>query len=411
MASFSDYIEIDNHKIPLILERLDDIPIIQFDIVFENAGSIADDIAGTSYFVSRILNEGTKKNPFNKFYEKLEQNAISLSISSNREILTFSISSLREDFVYATELLAELFKKPNITKEAIAKVALLSRSAILEREDDFDSVAKNQLNTIMFKDTALENPHIGDLESIKKIDKKIIKKFIKSHITLDNAILVLGGDFDKDDIKAIKNSIKHIKISKQPTQKDIKISTKISTKTIYKDTKQAYIYFASPFDMKSNDKDMYKAKIAMFILGSSGFGSRLMEEIRVKQGLAYSVYAYLNTQQHYSLMQGYLQTKLENEKKAIELIKNEVSKFIKKGASKKELDSAKKFILGSQPLRNETLSQRLEYRFSEYYKKLGKDSQNRFLEDVKNITLKELNDFIKKQTSFLNLSFSIVTKK
>jgi len=53
------------------------------------------------------------------------------------------------------------------------------------------------------------------------------------------------------------------------------------------DTKQAYIYFGSPLNIECNSSKRYLAKVASFILGSGGFGSRIMEEIRVKRGLAY----------------------------------------------------------------------------------------------------------------------------
>jgi predicted Zn-dependent peptidase len=411
MAQNIDYLKIKDIKIPLILEQSSNIPIIQLDIIFKNSGSLQDEISGTANFVSRILNEGTKEKPFGKFYEKLEQNAINLHISNNKEIFTFSISCLKEDFAYAMKLLKELLKHPNISKKSISKVALLTKSSILEQQDNFDAIAKNQLNKMIFKNTPLQNPSIGSQESIKKINKKVIKTFIKKYIVLNNAILVLGGDFNKDDIKIIKKSINHLKIQKSSNIKKITIQEKPSQKRILKDTQQAYIYFASPYNIDIQDDDMYKAKVALFILGSSGFGSRLMEEIRVKQALAYSVYAYLNVSKHTSILEGYMQTKLQSEKKAIDIIKNELAKFVKKGALAKELNSAKKFILGSEPLRNETMTQRLDFRFNEYYKNLGENSQKKFLENVKNLTLKELNDFIKKHTEILDLSFSIVAKK
>ncbi len=57
------------------------------------------------------------------------------------------------------------------------------------------------------------------------------------------------------------------------------------------------------------DEDNYKAKVASFILGGSGFGSRLMEEIRVKRGLAYGTYSSININRLYSSFSGYFQTK------------------------------------------------------------------------------------------------------
>lgn len=411
MAKNIDYMEIENKKIPIILEKSSSIPIIQLDIFFKSAGNIGDTIPSTSQFVARVLNEGSSKKPFGAFHNELEQRAINFSISSNRETMTFSISCLKEEFPYATKLLKELLMYPNITKKSFEKVSLMLKSSILEHQEDFDSLASNQLNKMIFKDTVFEEPSTGTLDSIKKIKPAIIKKFIKENITLSNTMIILGGDFDDDSILKIKNAIKHLPVGKSKKITKIIPSMNTKYKKIIKDTKQAYIYFASPLNIEVDDKEGYKAKVASFILGSSGFGSRLMEKIRVEKALAYSVYAYVDISKSYSIMQGYMQTKTDKEKEAIDIIKDEIGKFVKSGVNKKELDSAKKFILGSEPLRNETMSQRLSQRFNEYYRNLGENSQKRFLEDVEKLTLKELNDFIKKHNEILDLSFSVVTDK
>ena len=68
-------------------------------------------------------------------------------------------------------------------------------------------------------------------------------------------------------------------------------------------------------------------------------------------------------------------------------------------------------MLGSEPLRNETLSQRLNRTFMEYYQNLGLNYYKKELKLIEDLTLKDLNDFIKSHDEINLLSFSIVTKK
>jgi len=86
-----------------------------------------------------------------------------------------------------------------------------------------------------------------------------------------------------------------------------------------------------------------------------------------------------------------------------------VNSFVDKGVTQEELTSAQQFLLGSEPLRNETLSQRLNRAFNEYYtnKPLGSSLEN--LKKIEAITLPELNAFIKKHKEIAELSFSVVT--
>ena len=136
-----------------------------------------------------------------------------------------------------------------------------------------------------------------------------------------------------------------------------------------------------------------------------------MEEVRVKNGLAYSVYSRYNVNKTSSYFSGYLQTKLENEVKAKELVSKVIADFVANGATQKELDSAKKFILGSEPLRNETLAQRLSRSWNDHYMGFGVGHSERELEKINNLSLKELNDYIKSHSEIVGIGFAVVSAK
>ena len=162
--------------------------------------------------------------------------------------------------------------------------------------------------------------------------------------------------------------------------------------------------------MRVNDAEYYKARVATFILGTGGFGSRLMEEIRVKRGLAYSAYARVHVSKSSSYMSGYLQTKLDSMDEAKNTVSEVIVEFVKNGVTQEELEQTKKFLLGSEPLRVETMSQRLNRTFMEYYKGFELGHSLGELEKIKSLKLKDLNEYIKKHQEILDISFAIVTK-
>jgi len=135
-----------------------------------------------------------------------------------------------------------------------------------------------------------------------------------------------------------------------------------------------------------------------------------MEEIRVKKGLAYSAYARVSLSKSHTVFKGYLQTKIASMEEAKKSVTDEIARFVKEGAEQEELDQAKKFLLGSEPLRMETLSQRLSRTFMEYYKGVGIGYSKEELAKIRALTLEELNDFIKRHGEIRKLSFAIVTE-
>ncbi len=412
MGATIKHINIKGIDVPVVFEQDKSLPILNLQLVFANSGYIQDNKnSGLASISAKLLNEGTKKIGSTRFAEKLENSAISLQSNIGFETFVIELSSLKDVHEKALVLLKDLLKDPNYDKKVLEKIKTLQKGSLKRKENDYDYIASQNLKKILFKDSALENPSLGTQESLSKINLSDVKKFLTNALDINNLIIVVGGDFEYDEIiSKIKKSLKVLNADSKNSSKEIKTVSQTQIKEIKKDTQQAYIYFGSPFNIDVKDQDVYMAKVASFILGGSGFGSRLMEEIRVKRGLAYSAYGYISMNKTYSYFTGYLQTKLESADEAKSLVETLVEEFVKNGVTKEELDSAKKFLLGSEPLRTETLSQRLNRAFTLFYRGLPQDYNKKELEKIESLKLEDLNNYIKSHKEINKLSFSIVRR-
>lgn len=411
MSAKIKQLNIKGLNIPVIYEKQESLPIVNIQLVFTNSGNIQDkDKAGLAKLSSKLLNEGTKKLGSVGYASILEENAISIDADVGFETFVLEMSSLKEKSKQGFKLLKELMEDPNYSEKTLEKLKVLQTGSLNQKQNDYDYVSKVALKSILFKDTALEKPANGTIESISNISLKDIKKFLTNAIDLNNLIIVAGGDisFDKLEKRIIK-LLENVEAKNKNELTTIKVTAKKASKqTLTKDTQQAYIYFGSPFNMDSNDENYYKAKVASFILGGSGFGSRLMEEIRVKRGLAYSAYGNILVNKSHSYFSGYLQTKNENSDEAVNLVQTLVDEFVENGVTKDELTAAKNFLSGSEPLRTETLSQRLNRAFMLYYRGLEQNYPKIELDKINSLSLEDLNNFIKSHDEIKNISFSIV---
>ncbi len=412
VSAVLDTIEIKGIKVPVIYEKDSHLPIASLQLVVRKSGSIEDaGHAGLARFTASMLNEGTKKLGSIGFSSQLDQRAISLSAHAGTETFVFELSCLKEQFAFGLSMLKDLLNDPNFTQESFSKVKSQTLGYLSSKESDFDYIANVNLKKLIYKDTPIEHPFSGNKESIENLSLNDVQNFYQKHMDLSNLIVVAGGDMTREELdKLMMPLLENLKVGKKRVVREFSVSEAQKELIVKKDTEQAYIYFGSPLFVKSGDKDIYKSKVASFILGESGFGSRMMEEIRVKKGLAYSVYSRNSISKSHSVFTGYLQTKTDNMNEAVKLVKDVIANFVKNGATKDELEQAKKFLLGSEPLRNETLSQRLNRAFFEYYSgyKLGHSKE--VLDKIEKMSLKDLNDFIKKHNEINKLSFSIVTK-
>ena len=110
----------------------------------------------------------------------------------------------------------------------------------------------------------------------------------------------------------------------------------------------------------------------------------------------------------HTFFSGYLQTKNDTAKQAQNLVTQIINDFVNKGVTMDELNAAKNFLTGSEPLRNEVLSQRLNKAFTLFYRGLDQNYPQKELELIQNLELKDLNKFIKLHNEINNLTFAIV---
>ncbi len=411
MSATLSPIEINNTEVPIIFEEDKNLPIISMQLIFKNSGSLQDENKGGLVKLSaKLLNEGTLKDGSIGFATKLENRAISLSAQTGAETFVIEVDALKEEFAYGVARLKELLEDPNYSKDTLSKIKTQTIGSLKRKESNFDYISSLAMKGMIFPNTPLANPSSGTVKSVESITLEDIKGYLSSHLGVENAIVVIGGDINQSEavafskeVLALLPSVKTKKIER------VKALGKKQVKEKMVKSEQAYVYFGAPLDIAYDSKERHLSQVASFILGSSGFGSRMMEEIRVKKGLAYSAYSRFNINKSHSYFSGYLQTKIESGDNAVKSVKEVVQTFLDNGVTKEELESAKQFILGSQPLRSETLSQRLGRAFQEYYNNRPLGSTTEELKLLEAITIDEMNGFIKKHKEIADISFSVVT--
>ena len=145
------------------------------------------------------------------------------------------------------------------------------------------------------------------------------------------------------------------------------------------------------------DPDYFPLYVGNHILGGSGFGSRIVDEIREKRGLAYSSYSYFYPMEARGPFIMGLQTKNNQAKQALALLKKTVDNFIAKGPTPKEIDNAKKNITGGFPLRLDSNKEITEYVSMIGFYDLPLDYLKTFNAKVESVTRAQIMDAFKRR--------------
>lgn len=329
------------------------------------AGSIyeSSNEIGVSHFLEHIVSDGTKKYPTKKeLVNLIEEKGGFRNASTNKETIEYLVKVLKEDSEIAFEYLSEVVINPLIKDEDIEKQKKIIEQEILRFKANSEEFSQRLIYSVVFPNTRLGGLNTGDIDDIKKINRKTILSYHEKTHVANNMIIVISGNLSLEESKKfIERYFKSIKSGEKT--KPLDIIVKPITKPQFElkiDSKQSILNVAYK-GFNSNDSRKYALNLIFRVL-LRGSNSRLFNEIREKKALAYSVSgnnAVGRNHGIFSIKVGLSQDKIPE---CLDIINTELSKIISENISRDELAKSFAFIKAGQAFSFEdTLSEASYY--------------------------------------------------
>lgn len=329
------------------------VPVIAFNFAFAGAGTASEPAAiqGTTQLASNTMDEGAGDIDSQAFQKELADHSISLGYSAGRDDYYGSVKTLSREKDRAFNLLRLSLTAPRFDAEPVQRMKDANIARIRSSLSDPDWMAARIMNDRLYAGHPYARNSGGTISSIQAIKQEDLHHFVKTRLGRDNLHIAVAGDITEAElVKALDNIFGTLpKTSTPATLADLKPQNTGTLALYKKDLPQTIIQIAGT-GIQRNDPDWHAAQVMNFILGSSGFGSRLMEEIREKRGLTYGVYTSFNNLDHVATLN--LGTSTRNDKvgEVLDLIRTEWTKMRDEPVSDKELNDAKAYLTGSMPL-------------------------------------------------------------
>lgn len=213
-----------------------------------------------------------------------------------------------------------------------------------------------------------------------------LKAWAREHLTRDVLVIGVAGDIDAATLAPLLDTIFGAlpKSAARPTVPDVAPADPGALMQIDRQLPQSVVLFGKA-GIKRGDPDYYAAFILNHILGGGGFGSRLVDQVREKRGLAYSVSSSLAIFDHAALMQAQTATKNASVEETVKLVRAEWERLAEKGPTLEELADAKTYLTGSFPLQLDSTGRIAQILISLQIDHLGidyLDRRNALLESV-----------------------------
>jgi len=334
---------VEDHTLPLIA--------LQFGF----PGGTSQDMAGkegVAYFVSGMMDEGAGDIESEAFQERLESLAIDFSFDAGRDAFTGGIKTLTKNRDEAFRLLKLALTAPRMDADAVERVREQISSSIKMDDEDPEKLASAAWFKRVFDGHPYANPPKGTFDSVQSIKPQDLKDFVRATFSRQRLNVSVVGDINAEELSKALDTVFGDLPEKAQLRSVPEAEWRVppSSQVIHLAVPQSVVTFGQP-GPKRKDADFTAAYILNYIIGGGGFSSTLMQEVREKRGLAYSVYTYLYPLDRAGILLGGVATKNEAVSQSINVIREELGRIATNGPSPKELDDAKRYLTGSYALR------------------------------------------------------------
>lgn len=357
-------------------------------------------VAGISHFLEHMLFEGTTTRTTKEISEAIENVGGELNAATSNERTFYYAKVPKKHFALALEILADVVLNPIFDLKMIEK----ERNVILEEIKMTDDQPL-QYQWILFEKTLwkkipAKNPTYGSAKTVKAITRNDMVTYHTAWYTPKNLIVSVVGD-TPGAMHEIEKWFEHPKTRTVPKTKGV-IEPKSRKPLIRREKKgvqQAYLNFGyKTVPRRHSDSVVLDVISAIFCKGLSG---RIVDEIRIKRGLVYSVGCTHQSLREFGFFAIYLNAAKKNIEPCRKIILEEIGKLPTLTAQ--ELDEAKDYIEGKLLMSTEDYQHRADILAFWESVSSAKDAE-RYLAKVKKVTKQEI---VRIARTYLNKNYTM----
>lgn len=348
---------VSNSGLRIVLEELPHVRSVTIGIwVLAGSRNETIDNNGISHYIEHMLFKGTKTRSAKEIAEAFDSIGGQINAFTSKEYTCYYARVLDTHKEYAIEILADMFFNSVFDEEDMEKEKDVVYEEIKMYDDAPDDIVHDLLAKASFGDHPLGYPILGTEKQLKTFSKETIRDYMNERYTPDNIVISIAGNVDDSFIPTVEGYFNQFDTTKKRSDL-IKPQFMYHSLKKEKDTEQAHLclgYNGLPL----GDEDMYSLIIMNSVFGGS-MSSRLFQEVREKQGLAYSVFSYHSTFLDNGMLTIYAGTGVKQLAKLQETMKRTIDELLQKGITDKELINSKEQLKGNLVLGLESTSSRM----------------------------------------------------
>jgi predicted Zn-dependent peptidase len=250
-------------------------------------------VNGICHFIEHMVFKGTERRSTLDIAKEIDAVGGALNAFTSKEMTCFHCRVLNENLELAVDLLTDIFLNPSFPEDEIEREKQVICQEIHQLEDSPEDYIHEELAIRFWQDDPLGQPIMGSIPIISSLDRDTLVNFKRDVYSPSQTIVCASGNLDHDRlVEMIDKTMGRLAANSSQSAATAPKSQGCSV-VVPRDLEQVHVCMGTK-GPSAKDKARYAVHILNTILGG-GWSSRLLQEVREKRGLAYSVYSFVSS--------------------------------------------------------------------------------------------------------------------
>lgn len=370
-----------------------EFPLVNVAFTFKGGASLdPPDLPGLVSMTARMIREGgTEKIAAAALDETLDFLATEVSVSAGETFTVATMNCLKSNFNESLTLFLDMLRTPAFDAGRLDTAKARVVEALKQRNDDASTIIGREWKRLLYGPEHFEGAEPTGA-TVAAISRERMADMHGRLFHPGNMIVAVSGDFEEGEMLATLEKAlagwRRGDVAADPPVPTAKLEPGLYH--VPKDIPQGKVVMGLR-SITRDDPDLIPFLLLDEILGAGGFTSRLMQQVRSNEGLAYSVRSTVTPKVSYpgDFRAGF-ESKNATVALATKIVRDEIRKMREDLVTDEELETAKQGLIETFPRQFESKPQMLRVFVNDEWTNRPEDFWKTFRAKVKGVTREDL---------------------
>ena len=312
---------------------------------------------GVSHLIEHLVFKGTATRSAEAIARTMDSVGGQMDAFTTKENTCFYVQVLDEHLPLAVDLLTDILLHPLFDAEELEREKSVVLQEIRMVEDTPDDIIHDLFAAQIWGGHPLARPILGTRELVTGFHRDAIAEYFGEEYVPPRIIIAVAGNVTHDQVVELfgRGFNGYTRPARPRASDTVRLAPGVNI--VNKALEQVHLVMGFP-GLAHAAPERYAMFVLNDVIGGS-MSSRLFQEVRERQGLAYSVHSGVQAFTDTGLMYVYAATDEKNFSKVLKSILKELRDVKKHGVTEEELRRSKDHLKGSLMLSLESTSSRM----------------------------------------------------